>query len=146
MSWCAVRTLRDLVPMNQDSGKHRGKRMIKGGRPAVRKALYMAALVASRHNPVIKEFYQRLRLAGKPAKVALIPSCVQTGILSLVGADLCVRPGLRAHTRVRPYVIGAFLTSMNATWYHRLYAQTPGILNAMIKNRTYWNPQLPLAA
>jgi hypothetical protein len=57
--------------MNQDSGKHRGKRMIKGGRPAVRKALYMAALVASRHNPVIKEFYQRLRLAGKPAKVAL---------------------------------------------------------------------------
>ena len=45
------------APMNRDSGQFRGKRMIQGGRPAVRQALYMAALVASRHNPVIKEFY-----------------------------------------------------------------------------------------
>jgi transposase len=92
--------LAGLAPMNQDSGQHRGKRMIKGGRPAVRRALYMAALVASRHNPVIKEFYQRLRQAGKPAKVAL---------------TACMRKLLV-------------------------------ILNAMLKNRTYWNPQLHLAA
>ena len=66
-----VTALAGLAPMNRDSGKYRGKRMIQGGRPAVRQALYMAALVASRHNPVIREFYQRLRQAGKPAKVAL---------------------------------------------------------------------------
>ena len=60
--------------MNQDSGKDRAKRLLKGGRPAVRQALYMAALVAARHNPVIREFYQRLRQAGKPAKVAITAS------------------------------------------------------------------------
>ena len=65
----------------------------------VRQALYMAALVASRHNPVIKEFYQRLRSAGKPGKVAL---------------TVCIRKLLV-------------------------------ILNAMLKNRTYWNSNLPLA-
>jgi transposase len=92
--------LAGLAPMNRDSGQYRGQRKIQGGRPAVRQALYMAALVASRHNPVIKEFYQRLRLAGKPAKVAL---------------TACMRKILV-------------------------------ILNAMLKNRTYWNPQLPLAA
>jgi len=92
--------LAGLAPMNRDSGQFRGKRMIQGGRPAVRQALYMAALVASRHNPVIRDFYQRLRLAGKPAKVAL---------------TACMRKLLV-------------------------------ILNAMLKNRTHWNPQLPLAA
>ncbi len=66
-----VTALAGLAPMNRDSGQYRGKRMIQGGRPAVRQALYMAALVASHHNPVIREFYQRLRQAGKPAKVAL---------------------------------------------------------------------------
>jgi transposase len=92
--------LAGLAPMNRDSGQYRGKRKIQGGRPAVRRALYMAALVASQHNPVIREFYQRLRLAGKPAKVAL---------------TACMRKLLV-------------------------------ILNAMLKNRTYWNPQLPLVA
>ena len=66
-----VSALAGLAPMNRDSGLHRGKRMIQGGRPAVRRALYMAALVASRHNPVIRDFYQRLLKAGKPPKVAL---------------------------------------------------------------------------
>ena len=49
----------------------RGKRKIWGGRAPVRAALYMAALVATQHNPVIKAFYQRLLGAGKPKKVAL---------------------------------------------------------------------------
>jgi transposase len=92
--------LAGVAPMNRDSGQWRGKRTIQGGRPAVRQALYMAALVASRHNPVIREFYQRLRAAGKPAKVAL---------------TACMRKLLI-------------------------------ILNAMLKNRTHWNQQLPLAA
>ena len=49
----------------------RGKRLVYGGRAPVRAALFMAALVASKCNPVIRAFYQRLRAAGKPAKVAL---------------------------------------------------------------------------
>ena len=60
-----------VAPLNRDSGTLRGKRKIWGGRAPVRAALYMAALVATRHNPVIKAFYQRLLQAGKPKKVAL---------------------------------------------------------------------------
>jgi len=60
-----------LAPLNRDSGLLRGKRRIWGGRARVRAALYMATLVATRHNPVIKAFYQRLLAAGKVKKVAL---------------------------------------------------------------------------
>lgn len=63
--------LAGLAPFNRDSGKMRGKRMIKGGRPLVRKALYMAALVATRYHPDLKESYQRLVARGKAKKVAL---------------------------------------------------------------------------
>ncbi|MCY4414726.1 MAG: transposase, partial [Chloroflexi bacterium] len=49
----------------------RGKRTVWGGRAGVRTALYMGAMVASRHNPVIRDFYQRLLSAGKPKKLAL---------------------------------------------------------------------------
>ena len=66
-----ISALVGLAPINRDSGTMRGKRMIFGGRPQVRKVLFMAALVASRHNPVIKAFYQRLLAAGKPKKLAL---------------------------------------------------------------------------
>ena len=61
-----------IAPMNSDSGKMRGKRRIVGGRALVRSVLYMAALVAVQHNPVISAFYQRLLAAGKAKKVALI--------------------------------------------------------------------------
>ena len=60
-----------LAPFNRDSGTARGKRAIFGGRRALRSGLYMAALVATRHNPILAEFYQRLRSAGKPPKLAL---------------------------------------------------------------------------
>ena len=63
--------LAGLAPLNQDSGKARGKRHISGGRSMVRSALYMASLSAVRYNPVIKTFYDRLTAAGKPKKVAL---------------------------------------------------------------------------
>ena len=66
-----VAALVGVAPLNRDSGAFRGKRSVWGGRTAIRSALYMAALVATRYNPVIKAFYQRLRAAGKPAKVAL---------------------------------------------------------------------------
>jgi len=66
-----VAALVGVAPFNRDSGKLRGKRAIYGGRRFVRHGLYMAALVAARHNPILRAFYQRLRTAGKPAKVAL---------------------------------------------------------------------------
>jgi transposase len=67
----AISALVGLAPLNRDSGKMRGKRSIWGGRARVRAALYMAALVASRYNPVIKAFYERLVSKGKAKKVAL---------------------------------------------------------------------------
>lgn len=63
--------LAGLCPYNRDSGQWAGKRCISGGRPEVRRALYMAALSASRSNHLLKPFYDRLLAAGKPAKVAL---------------------------------------------------------------------------
>lgn len=67
-----VAALAGVAPFNRDSGKLlKGKRAIYGGRRAVRSGLYMAALVAARYNPVLRQFYQRLRAAGKPPKLAL---------------------------------------------------------------------------
>ncbi len=60
-----------VAPISHDSGKHQGERHIAGGRAAVRSVLYMATLAATRFNPVIKEFYQRLLAKGKLKKVAL---------------------------------------------------------------------------
>lgn len=67
-----IAALVGVAPLNRDSGKMRGRRMIWGGRAKVRAALYMAALVASRDNPVFKAEYQRHLAAGKPKKVALV--------------------------------------------------------------------------
>lgn len=69
-----IAALVGLAPYNVDSGTFRGRRRTWGGRASVRAAIYMATLVATRHNPVIREFYQRLLHAGKPRKVALIAS------------------------------------------------------------------------
>lgn len=91
-----IAALAGLAPFNRDSGQHQGQRVIWGGRTHVRKALYMAAVSATRFNPVIRAFYQRLRANGKPAKVAL---------------TACMRKLLT-------------------------------ILNAMVKNKTRWNPNL----
>ena len=63
--------LAGLAPHPRESGSWQGRRTIGGGRPAVRRALYMAALVAAHSNAQLKIFYQRLRATGKPAKVAL---------------------------------------------------------------------------
>jgi transposase len=60
-----------VAPFSRDSGSYRGQRHIAGGRPAVRRALYMAAVTASQHNPILRAFYQQLRARGKPAKLAL---------------------------------------------------------------------------
>jgi transposase len=66
-----IAALVGVAPLNRDSGTLRGKRTVWGGRAHVRTALYMGTLVATRFNPVIKTFYQRLCAAGKAKKVAL---------------------------------------------------------------------------
>ncbi len=67
-----VAALAGLAPVCRDSGAKHGARFIKGGRPAMRAALYMAALSASKNNPFLRPVYLRLRTAGKPFKVALV--------------------------------------------------------------------------
>lgn len=80
----AIAALVGVAPFNCDSGQHRGQRHIWGGRAPVRAALYMAALVATRHNARLSAFYHRLRTAGKPAKVALV--AVMRKLLTIVNA------------------------------------------------------------
>lgn len=67
-----IAALVGVAPMNRDSGTRHGSQHIAGGRLGVRCALYMAALVAVRHNPPLRAYYKRLREAGKPAKAALV--------------------------------------------------------------------------
>jgi transposase len=67
-----IAQLAGLAPVARDSGKMRGKRFIGGGRPRVRAALYMATLAATRFNPVVRTWYERLLSTGKPKKVALV--------------------------------------------------------------------------
>jgi transposase len=75
-----------VAPFNRDSGTWRGHRMIAGGRTSVRNALYMAALVATRYNPVIKAAYQRLVARGRPKKVAIV-ACIRR-LLTILNAIL----------------------------------------------------------
>ena len=67
-----IAALVGVAPYNHDSGKYRGKRAIYGGRVVVRNVLYMSTLSACRWNPVIKSFYERLKAAGKPEKIAIV--------------------------------------------------------------------------
>ena len=67
-----IAALVGVAPLNRDSGGRRGPRVTWGGRAVVRAPLYMATRVATRYNPVIRAFYQRLRAAGKPPKVAAV--------------------------------------------------------------------------
>lgn len=68
----AIAALVGVAPFNHDSGSQRGQRHIRGGRPTVRHAMYMATLVATRHNPIIKQHDQHLLGQGKAKKVALV--------------------------------------------------------------------------
>lgn len=75
-----------VAPLANDSGKRRGRRLIWGGRAQIRSVLYMAALVAMRHNPVIRAFYERLIAVGKPKKVAIV-ACMRK-LLTILNAML----------------------------------------------------------
>ena len=77
-----IAALVGVAPINRDSGVWRGRRTIAGGRTTVRTALYMAALAASRANPVIAPYYQKLRASGKSGKQALV-ACIRKLLLIL---------------------------------------------------------------
>ena len=97
-----IAALVGVASFNRDSGTLRGKRTVWGGRARVRATLYMGALVASRYNPVIRAFYQRLLAAGKPKKLALT-ACMRKLLVILNamlkhGAPWCaVRPQVAGH-------------------------------------------------
>jgi transposase len=67
-----IAALVGLAPMNRDSGRMRGERHIKGGRPQIRSPLFAACLSVIQHNPPLRSFYQRLVKAGKPKRLALV--------------------------------------------------------------------------
>lgn len=81
-----IASLAGLAPYTRQSGQWKGKSMIGGGRKSVRSALFLAALVASRHNPVLKAFRERLVAAGKPKMVAVI--AVARKLLTILNAIL----------------------------------------------------------
>jgi transposase len=81
-----IAALVGVAPLNRDSGTQRGQRTTWGGRSAVRSILYMSALVATRHNPVIRKYYEHLQGAGKRKKVALI-ACMRK-LLCMLNAVL----------------------------------------------------------
>ena len=81
-----ISALVGVAPLNRDSGAYRGRRSIWGGRSGVRRTLYMATLSARRHNPMIREFYERLSAAGKPGKVAMVASMRK--LLTIINAML----------------------------------------------------------
>ena len=86
-----IAALVGVAPFSRDSGPHRGKRSVWGGRAPVRAALYMGALVASRRNAVLHDFYQRLLAAGTPKKLALT-RCIRK-LLTILNS--MVRAGVR---------------------------------------------------
>jgi transposase len=91
-----IAALAGLAPFTRQSGKWKGKSFIGGGRPAVRSALFIGALVAKRRNPEMKAFFDRPVAAGKPRMVALI--AVARKLLTILNA--MVRDGVPWKARV----------------------------------------------
>lgn len=81
-----IAALAGLAPIARDSGTFRGRRMIMGGRPHIRRVLYMATLTAIKHNPAIRAFHRRLVTAGRPGKVAL--TAAMRKLLTILNAML----------------------------------------------------------
>ncbi|TGS15262.1 transposase, partial [Mesorhizobium sp. M1C.F.Ca.ET.187.01.1.1] len=81
-----IAALAGLAPYDFDTGTFKGRRVIWGGRHALRRVVYMAALTASRSNPVLKAFHQRLIANGKQPKVAIV--AVARKIMTILSAML----------------------------------------------------------
>ena len=101
-----IAALVGVAPYNRDRGTRRGKRAVWSGRSRVRAVLYMGALVASRHNPAIRDFYQRLLAAGKPKKVALVASMRKL----LVTLNAMLKHGYPWRDMTQPVVASCLLT------------------------------------
>ena len=99
-----IAALVGVAPFNRDSGTVRGKRRVWGGRARIRAVLYMGALAASRFNPVIRDFYQRLLAAGKPKKVALT-ACMRK-LLVILNSMLKSSSSWRAQRARIPVLVG----------------------------------------
>ena len=95
-----IAALVGVVPFNRDSGTVQGKRRVWGGRARIRAVLYMGALAASRFNPVIRDFYQRLLAAGKPRKVSLT-ACMRKLLVMLKSSS-----SWRAERARTPVLVG----------------------------------------
>ena len=93
-----------IAPLSRDSGTLRGRRFVQGGRASVRAVLYMAALVATKRNAVIRTFYQRLLAAGKPKKLALV-ACMRK-LLTILNVMARTHERWRAD-RAQPALVGA---------------------------------------
>jgi transposase len=102
LSRCAIAKLVGVAPLSRDSGTLRGRRFVQGGRATVRAVLYMAALVATKRNAVIRAFYQRLVAAGKPKKLALV-ACMRKlltilNVMVRTAQPWTADPTAKAHT------------------------------------------------
>jgi transposase len=92
-----IAALAGVAPFSRDSGRRKGKRFVRAGRVQVRAPLYMACLVAIRHNPALRAFYTRLREAGKPTRLAIV--AVMRKLLTILNAMLRdQRPWATAHS------------------------------------------------
>jgi hypothetical protein len=101
--------LMGVAPLSNDSGKHRGKRSIWGGRADVRAMLYMAAMTAKRYNPVLKAFAERLKQAGKPPKVVIV-ACMRKLLTIMIFWKKILLCAWRRYGLMDP---GAFLSEMH---------------------------------
>jgi transposase len=109
-----IAALMGVAPLANDSGRHRGKRSIWGGRADVRAMLYMAAMTAKRYNPVLKAFAERLKQAGKPPKVVIV-ACMRK-LLTIINAMLKHNtPDIRAFRAER----SAFQNAIAQELHHR---------------------------
>ena len=86
-----IAALVGVAPMANDSGGSKGRRRVQGGRFEIRRVLYMATLTATRYNPAIKTFYERLKAAGKQPKVALV-ACMRKLLTTLNAMDRTGKP------------------------------------------------------
>jgi transposase len=102
LSGKAISKLAGVAPLNRDSGNHRGKRTVRGGRAPVREILFVVASVAARHEPDFTAFHQRLTLAGKPPKVVRI--AVAHKLLLRLNAKA---RDIRTRTKTQPQLLSA---------------------------------------
>ena len=116
-----------VAPINRDSGKKSGKRFIGGGRGQVRRVLYMATIVAIRHNPAIKAFYVHLKSKGKESKVAIV-ACMRKFITIL---NLLIKTNQLGQTArgTHAELFGRLVTSVQRGFYLRNLRATFGLGN-----------------